>query len=282
MNWELYNLTGFVGLNEKSPNALYHLHFSSGHSDKDIWVNGRLALIRNGEILFQKTIERPNDCKVSNDGIVICCDWLNWTELSGCFKVFNNSGEELISIFTKANLGSNCISEDSKLALVETHNSENEDGNKIFLFDILNRKLIAKIEHPTSFIDVKIDSQRQRIILVEKDNIEFEIDFNGNQTNYQEHYQKTIDNGNANDVISYFYNKPREEKLADKNYLRALMESTIKDNERTGLDFIYREIGEFYDFWGETDKTIEYWTKAVDLNPKVGIKRRLNKLKTEK
>ncbi|QLG43975.1 hypothetical protein [Costertonia aggregata] len=45
LNWELYNLTGFVGLNEKSPNGLYVLHFSGGHLDKDLWVSGKLALI---------------------------------------------------------------------------------------------------------------------------------------------------------------------------------------------------------------------------------------------
>ncbi|QLG43976.1 hypothetical protein [Costertonia aggregata] len=103
-------------------------------------------------------MERPNDCKVSNDGIVICCDWLNWTELSGCFKIFDSFGEELISIKTKANLGNSSISLDSKIALVETHNSDNEDGDKIFLFDIPNRNLIAKLDRPTSFVKAKIIS----------------------------------------------------------------------------------------------------------------------------
>ena len=207
----LYKIAGFYGRYEESPNGLYDVYFSGGHMENDTWMGGKVALIKDRKVLFTKTLQRPNDCKVSNNGIVICCDWLdNWTELMGCFKVFDNSGKELISIRTKANLGNNAISFDSEIGLVETHYSNNEDGNKIFLFDIPRCKLIAKIERPTSFVKAKVDSERKRVTLVEKEGIEFEIDFNGNQTNYLKHYKQTISTGDTDDIISYFYGKPKK------------------------------------------------------------------------
>lgn len=216
---------------------------------------------------------------MSNDGIVICCDWLNWTELSGYFKIFDSFGEELISIKTKANLGNNSISLDSKITLVETHNSDNEDGDKIYLFDIPNRNLIAKFDRPTSFVKAKINSSQKRIVFVDKKNFEYEIDFEGNQTNSESYYNQIINKGDADDILSYFYGLTKETKLKDENYLNALIEITEKQDNRSGLAMIYREIGEFYEFSGEMDKTIEYWTKAIALNSKCGVKRRLNKLR---
>jgi len=46
-----------------------------------------------------------------------------------------------------------------------------------------------------------------------------------------------------------------------------------------GRDKIYRMIGEYYKAQGDIKNTIENWDKAIKINPKVGVKRKLEALK---
>jgi tetratricopeptide (TPR) repeat protein len=41
----------------------------------------------------------------------------------------------------------------------------------------------------------------------------------------------------------------------------------------------YRTAGEVNEAMGQTDNAIKYYEKAIELNPKVGVKRRLSALK---
>ena len=171
------DITGFYGYDEYSPNKKYCVHFCDGHFENDKWENGNIALLKGSTILFRKKIQRPNDCHVSNDGTVLCCDWLNSDELTGKFLIFDASGQMLYSKKTKANLGTCSISDDSSLALFETHNSDTNDGNKIFIIDILLKSISNKIERPFSFNKASIDTFNNIIKLENHRGIIYEINW---------------------------------------------------------------------------------------------------------
>lgn len=277
----IYDKVGFYGLKSYSENKSYCVIKNSGYFQNEKWVNGEIALMKHKELLFKKELERPNDCIVNNNGTVICCDWLNSEELTGKFYVFDKFGMELFSFTTKANLGICQISENSKIALFETANSDNNDGHKVFIVDVFSKKIIEKFEKPIYFRKAIFYTNRKEIILKDKDNFDFLIDYKGNQLNEKNYDNKILENGNVRDIIFHFEDKPEEIKYNHTKYLIFLKKILeINDEENPyGTDLIYRNLGEFYEKKGNISKTIECWEKAVEINPKVGIKRRLNKYK---
>ena len=276
------DIAGFYGIEKKSPNKKYSVYFCDGMYNGSKWKNGNLALILDDKLLFKKEIERPNDCKVNDNGTVACCDWLDSDELIGKFYIFDKFGSELFSRKTKANLGNCELSNDSEIAIFETHNAENNDGDKLFIIDLQANKIKKKIDRPVSFNKAVIDTKNQRIKLNGPDGFDYEIDFNGKQTNIKEYEKQILEKGSVYDILYYCESKPDEVKFNDENYLSTLKKA-INDKDASysfGLDSIYRKIGEYHEKKNDIAKTIEYWEKSIELNPKVGVKRKLNLYKT--
>lgn len=275
------DITGFYGRKQFSPNRQYCVSYSDGHYENNKWKNGDIALIKDNKLLFKKKLQRPNDCLVSNDGVVIVCDWLNSDALTGKFIIFNTTGEELVSKKTTANLGSCAISDNSQIALFETHNSDTNDSDKIFIVDIPQKQIIQKFERPASFNSAIIDTENKRIKLKDHKGFVFEVDFKGNQTNAEEYENHILTKGSVYDRLWVYADKPNEVKHKDTKYLELLNKSlTDKDASYSfGKDKIYRMIGEYYEANGDVAKTIENWEKAMQINSKIGLKRKLDSLK---
>jgi hypothetical protein len=271
------DITGFYGNREYSPNGNFCVSFADGHYENDKWKKGDIALIKGNKLLFKKKLQRPNDFFVSNDGIVIGCDWLN----SGKFLIFDSTGEELFAKKTTANLGNCAISDNSQIALFETYNSDTNDGDKIFIVDISQKQIIHKFERPTSFNSAIIDTEAKRIKLKNHKGFIFEIDFEGNQINAEEYENHILTKGSVYDKLWVYADKPDEIKLKDPKYLELLTEALtdIDASYSFGKDKNYRMIGDYHEANGNIEKTIENWEKAFMINPNVGVKRKLDALK---
>ncbi|TZF83916.1 hypothetical protein FW774_10695 [Pedobacter sp. BS3] len=280
---DIEDITGFYGTKKYSLNRQYCVSYADGYYDNNKWKNGDIALVKDNKLLFKKKLQRPNDCFVNNDGTVIVCDWLNSGALTGKFFVFSTTGEELFSKKTTANLGNCAISDNSQIALFETHNSDTNDGDKIFIVDIPNKQIIRKFERPASFNNAIIDTENKRIRLKDHRGFVFEIDFEGNQTNAEEYENHILTKGSVYDRLWVYAEKPDETKLKDPKYLELLNKAlTDKDASYSfGKDKIYRMIGEYYEANADIPKTIENWEKAIQINPKIGVKRKLDSLKKQ-
>lgn len=280
---DIEDITGFYGRKQYSPNRQYCVSYADGHFENDKCKNGDIALVKDKKLLFKKKLQRPNDCFVSNDGIVIACDWLNSDALTGKLLIFNETGEELFSKKTTANLGNCAISDNSQIALFETHNSDTNDGDKIFIVDIASKQIIKRFERPASFNSAIIDTENKRIKLKDHKGFVFEIDFDGNQTNIEEYENHILTKGSVYDRLWVYADKPDEIKLKDPKYLELLTKAlTDKDASYSfGNDKIYRMIGEYHEANEDISKTIENWEKAMQINPKIGVKRKLDNLKKQ-
>jgi len=277
------DITGFYGNKQYSTNKTFCVSYADGHYNNDKWKIGNIALIKDNKLLFKKKVQRPNDCFVSNSGIVICCDWLNSESLVGKFLIYDAAGEEIFSKKTTANLGNCAISDNSEIALFETHNSETNDGDKIFIVDIAQKEIIKKFERPVSFNDAKIDTDCKRIKLKDNKGFVYEIDFDGNQTNESDYENQILTKGSVYDRLCLYADKPKEVKLKESKYLE-LLTKALTDEDATysfGKDKIFRMIGDYHEANGNIDKTIENWEKAFSVNPKVGVKRKLDILKKQ-
>lgn len=277
------DIAGFYGLQRYSSDNQYCIIYCDGHRENGKWKEGSLALIKDKTLLFKKEIERPNDCYVSDDGIVICCDWQNTDLLAGTFEIFNSTGEIIFSKSTTANLGACSISPDSNIALFETYSSDTDDSNQIFVVDVQQKRIIHQFDRPASFIKLIINTGNKRIELIDRRGFIFEIDYEGNQTNKEAYEMQIMTEGSVLDCLSLYGAKPDEIKLKDEKYLELLNKAlTDKDTQNSlGKDSIYRMLGEYYASNSNTKNAIENWEKAIQINPKIGVKRKLDKLKRE-
>jgi tetratricopeptide (TPR) repeat protein len=203
---------------------------------------------------------------------------------TGKFLAFDSQGELLYSKRTTANLGNCGISDDGSIALFETYRSETKDSDKIFIIDILDKSLINSIERPYSFNNVFINPTSQRISLIDHKGFAYEIDFEGNQTNSEEYERQIMHNGAVYDKLQLYSLKSDELKFKDKSYLTVLL-SSLKDKDASysfGSDKLYRMIGEYYYANNDIPMAIENWEKAIKINPRVGIKKKLDNLKSRK
>lgn len=275
------DIAGFYGSEEYSPNKVFCVSYCDGHYENDSWQNGEVALIKDKTLLFRKEIQRPNDCHVSNNGIVICCDWQNSDALTGTFLIFDTTGEQIFSKKTSANLNACAISGNSKVALFETLNSNTEDSDSIFIVDIEQKIIIQKLERPSSFNKAIIDTDNKLIKLIDHRGFIFEINFKGKQTNKDDYENQIVTKGSVHDRLSLYSDIPDEVKLKEEKYLELLTKALTDSNApySFGKDKIYRMIGEYYNANGDTEKTIENWDKAMQVNPKIGVKRKLETLK---
>ena len=128
----------FSGEYYQSPNGQFILAWNDQNE------NGRYILLKNGKVIVQGKMKRPNDGMVSNSGVFILSDWGS-QNMSGTFYAINAEGEILIRQRCKANLGDIGISDDGCFAVCQALKSDNElDSSKLFFFDVKERKLLWK------------------------------------------------------------------------------------------------------------------------------------------
>jgi hypothetical protein len=271
-----FDSLNFFGTIVPSENNEYLVGFEEGESERS---KGKILLIKNNEVLFQKRLYRPNDGVVSNNGCIAICDYLSWdSNLGGMFYIFDEKGNEIFTKKTTANLGKCFISYDSRYAIFETYGSPTDDSNKIFVINVFERRIISKFDRPFSFVEAIIDSLKERIKLISNSRFIFEIDLLGNQINIEEYKKSIHDKGDLLEKIRCLEEYEANKLLANTDYINYLLESLKDENVlySYGKDRLLRRIGEYYEFHGDIDNTIKYWKEAIKLNPKIGVKKKLD------
>jgi len=134
----------FFGPSHRSENGRFILKWSdydpkSGIGGARKKGHGRYVLLDGGKIISQGKLERPNDGKVSNQGIFILNDWMFGEGLKGTFYAFDAKNKRLIRHKCDANLYNNGLSNDGQYAVCQTAYSDGEDGNMLF-FSTCERK----------------------------------------------------------------------------------------------------------------------------------------------
>lgn len=175
----------FFGHYNESENSKFLVAFQDGHIDatsgKSRWVDGEVYLISNGQdIIWKKTMERPNNAHVSNDGVVAVEDWLNSKELCGALRVFDVSGNQLMEKRLDLNIGTSNISPDGKYAVVTTCNPD----NSIYLFDTRSGNLLWKYKNHSGKIALNVFFNDDKVAIgtgksVVSAEVEYELTLDG-------------------------------------------------------------------------------------------------------
>jgi tetratricopeptide (TPR) repeat protein len=248
--------------------------------------HGGYLLLDEDKIILQGKLERPNDGKVSDQGVFILNDWMFKVEQIGTFYAFKPNGQKLIQHKFNANLYNNGLSKNGKFAVCQTANSDNEDGNKLSFFDLDKQKLMWKIEPiPQWANNYGFDVEKEILSLFYENGRTYRYDFNGNFLDSEKWEKEQFESANGYELFEMAMEKKEELKsrianLSTYNEFISLMKKALeKGVSEYYQSLIHRELGETYQKIGILAEAIYHFEKAISLNPKIGVKKVLKSLK---
>ncbi|MFU2192201.1 zinc ribbon domain-containing protein [Methanobacterium sp. MZD130B] len=250
-------------------------------------IKGKTIFINQNKLFLISSLTRPNDGKLAENGNFIINDWISFEhELSGIFYAFNSQAEVLIEKKFNSNLGGNGISKSGHYGVVETLFSNSDDQNKIFFFDLDNRKLLWERERDAGNIKkFEFDENENSLLISYEKSGKYRYSFKGEFIDKDKFIKERVLYANGYELFDI-----AKEKMDDLDYqtshfsdykeiLSILDTASNKDVSPHTKARIHRMIGEIYYNYNKTDLALFNLEKAISYNPKVGVKRLYDKLK---
>lgn len=279
----------FYGQSSTSPNG----HFVITWEDADPASGvggfrkkglGSYMLLQDGRILLKGKLERPNDGKVSNSGIFVIHDWTFSDSLAGIFFAIDPSGNVLIRERYKANLDVNAISGEGWYAACQTCRSDFEAHSDLMsIFDLRSRSLIGQFKPVTGRPhDILFNSASQTIHLVYPDK-EYRYLFNGTFLDQEKWEKERMATCSGYDLITLAENRLNVLQGPDIAFYTEPI-ALLKEGIQRGVSEytqarVHRLLGEIYHRCGDTIRAISHFESALQLNPKIGVKKLCESLK---
>jgi len=284
---------GFFGRGQRSPSGMYVVAWSDSDPSQGVSGSrtsglGHYLLVRGNEVLLDGRLERPNDGKVANNGIFILNDWLFDSGLNGVFYAFGPTGEGIVQHRFEANLYTNGLSDDGEFAVCQTCGSPTEDGNKLSFFDLRTGTLVWKISPPTGSASYyRFDVERQLLGLGYRDLGIFNYSFGGEFLDADRWEEAQIERGDGWAVFQVATDRLEQHQGSlDANTASELLRLFDIAAERLqqlgSVAVIERRRGEIYEQLGDKQSAIAHFEKALALDPKAGVKRKLAALTGQK
>jgi hypothetical protein len=284
---------GMFGPYAESPNGKYTLVWSD--SDPSAGVGGyrqseygSYALVHNDAVVCTGKLERPNDGKVANDGTFVLADWRFGDGLKSRLHGFSSDGQEILRHEFSANMFNTGLSDTGKYAVAQLANSPSEDGGCLAFFDLSEGEVLWKKVPETGWADsYRFDEERRKISLVYKNIGTYEYSYEGEFEDAVRWEQDRIRSGSGHDLLAVCREKLEacagQLSSEDANKFleiidRAVAKKEVRDDAGTNARAL-RMAGEIHEAVGELHLAIEKYESALGLDPKVGVKKKLQQLK---
>jgi tetratricopeptide (TPR) repeat protein len=247
---------------------------------------GSFALKHSKEgLLWEKSLHRPNNPSVSNDGTVTVESWCpaKSRDLSSELLVFDRQGRELLSERYDANALESGITSNGKFAWLTTANAENEDGNQLFVYDVSQGRRLLKtellmrgvesIDVSGNVIEVTIDGLRccyKDGELIESDDFQWAEE------------ERELESPTPWQAARVAKSRlDRTDQLSEEQ-IRGTIKA-IRKVDRRGSDKAWAELrrrkGELHQYLGEENQALKDYEKALSLDKGVGVKRKTKRLR---
>lgn len=280
--WLSIPATGFYGSYSRSPNGRFRIAWRDGGADRG---NGHYVLIYDEEIVCKGEMERPQDGKVADNGVFILNDCRSPSNLSGTFRAFQMDGSEFLTQDYAANLFTNGLSSDGSLAACQTCNSDDEDDSAILtVFDLAESKELYRFRAESGWPNTYTFSADGEVLTLGYANGEGEFAYklDGTFIDRDAWIAARLGQGDLymiRRVIDETGGKPDpkigEQLLAAVD--QGLVHNSWRDDRSQALGFRLR--GEVLESMGELEHALESYNKALALNSKIGVKRRIDQLR---
>jgi hypothetical protein len=289
----------FYGRYSYSPNRRYTIAWRDsdveglvgGFRDKG---EGDYVLLDEERVLTHRRLQRPNDGKVADTGRFVINDWLFGDGLKGTFYAFEPDGTLILSKRFHANLHDSGVSSDGSLAVCQTLQSDSTDANLLTVFDLARKTIIAQW-HPQSGIAnaYEFEISKRRLFLVYRGpayrdypDPKWAYSFDGEFIDRDKWLEDKLKCGDFPTLIMTVRDllKGNESSLASARARTLLnsVELAIKKGADGYPDWHAQALklsGILHERLGELNQAAELYERALSLNPKIGVKRRLDTLR---
>lgn len=269
-----------VGWSDSNPEGSAGGHRQSGH--------GKYVLYNTVEkkLVLQGNLERPNSADVANNGSFSIEDWHFGSDLSGTFYVFSCSGDELVKKKLSANILNSAISNNGLLAVCQTANSPSGgDGNLLVGFRVKDGHEIFSINPCTGWAEkYEFDEDHSRFGVVLKGVGTFFYNSEGVLLEPQEFDLARLRSDRyevslfaSEEIVKSDQSSQELVEEALRASLKALTTGAEKNNQWKAMALKVKGLAN--ERLGKDDEALEAFNAALEINPKIGVKRNVNAIR---
>ena len=240
-----------------------------------------LADLSSGTVSCHGGMPRPNNGCVSDTGAFSLEDRHFGSSFSGTFSVFDRNGALIFSKDLTANIFTSGVSKHGKYAFCATANSPTDHGNKVFLFDLVNRiemySVTPKAGWPDSY---EVDEGTGELMALFKDIGSFRYNVHGEFMDADQLGDANLNSSYYDRIILAAEKILGEVDLTDERIQEVL--TAVQHARSLGADknpawkpTALKVQGLAHELLGQNPEAVQVYEEALALNPKIGVKRRL-------
>lgn len=247
--------------------------------------NGRIILCN----MFDQTVEfanvdlqRPICAKVSNNGLICVIDILFTSDLLSKLYIFDKTGTKLKEHSIQANLINLEVSRSGYYVIFQAANSNTDDSGKLSLLDIMNNKILFSTSDTYGRAsDYNIDELGQLVyVKLPNHETQYRYSFSGEKLDINKMKQNILTSNDYDLIISFVEESFKDKKISKEDIELILthlvrIEPFITKEWKDLLPKLFKLKGIGYEILGNKNEAISEYQKAINLNPKIGVKRRL-------
>ncbi|OSN67623.1 hypothetical protein BV349_01617 [Pseudomonas syringae pv. actinidiae] len=279
----------YHGLCKQSPGKAWVLSWNDatpdgrrrGHREEG---EGRYILVDliNNAIAVNARMPRPNNGAVADNGSFCLEDWHFGSTLSGTFHVFTSQGLPIITKVLTANILQSGISHNGLLAYCLTANSPTEDGRKLALYDLKEGVELFAVTPQRAFERIGFDEKWMQLVVKVSGGGEYRYGADGALVDEDAADAALLSSTNYTDVIltAEAMLKVGRSTSELERILTAMIGSRAlgADDNPAWKPTALKVQGLAHESLGQAREAIGCYEEALRLNPKIGVKRKLEAL----
>jgi tetratricopeptide (TPR) repeat protein len=226
---------------------------------------------------------RPNDGKVADNGVFVLNDWELSGDLSGVFSAYRPDGKNILSRRFRANLYNNGLASDGSLAVCQTCNSPDpNDSSVLAVFDLISGIEIAAWRPESGwarFYEFPPDHQSIKLGYAAGETLSYSL--RGAFVDRVHWANVELGKGNLSMVERLIQSAEAGVSSALAEKLIGSIDIALSAQPADGRTraWAFKLRGLCLESQGKLAAALLFYQKALELDPKIGVKRRAEQLR---